>query len=318
LALLVSTTAGANTINFGSMVNNSSCSQAGDSGDRSCSSAGSVNNGANDATASFNVTAQSSADHGITTNPTAIADILVSFNIPYTVTRTVSFTGTTGQLVFPLQSITFNMSYSGEVSKDNSQTTGGLGNAVAFTASFSSAATQFTTTNYAGASQLGGGGLARTTVNHTSPDPTATLVVGESGASVGEITIAGNVPSNYRQWTDLVPAFAYDYTQNQSWTQSYSDTLTVSFRLRTESRPSGSVSATGGEALACFGQTSPLGSFALDNSANCGSGFSVTATVSQTGTSTLNNIVVVPEPSTVVLIGAALAGLAAFGARKRS
>jgi len=88
----------------------------------------------------------------------------------------------------------------------------------------------------------------------------------------------------------------------------------VTFRLRAESRPSGSVSTTGGEALACAGQTSPLGSFDLDNAANCGSGFTVTATVTQIGTTSE----LVPEPGTVILIGSGLAGLVAFGARRKS
>src|SRR5690606_40789122 len=79
----------ANTISFGTPTNPSTCSTNGNSADRSCTSTASVTNGALDAFASANVRGQASADHGITTNDTAIADITVRYQIPYTVTRTV-------------------------------------------------------------------------------------------------------------------------------------------------------------------------------------------------------------------------------------
>ena len=88
----------------------------------------------------------------------------------------------------------------------------------------------------------------------------------------------------------------------------------MTFRLRAESRPSGSVSTTGGEALACAGQVSPLGGFDLDNAANCGSGFTIAASVSQTGTTSA----LIPEPATLVLVGSGIAGLVAFGAHRKS
>ena len=88
--LLLATTAEANTINFGTPVFTGSCSLAGSTGDRSCTNGASVTNGANDATASAAIVAQASADHGITTNATAIADMTISYVIPYTVTRTPS------------------------------------------------------------------------------------------------------------------------------------------------------------------------------------------------------------------------------------
>ncbi len=234
----------------------------------------------------------------------------MSYDIPYTVTRTVSVSGNDG--TFPIQTITFNVNWSGEVSKDNSQTTGGLGNAVAFNASFQSLGGLFLSTSYTGASQLGGGGLARTVVNRTVPDPTYGTSVNFSGPAVGEITLIGQIPTDYRAWSDML---APQPTTAGNYTQSFTDTLRVTFRLRTESRPSGSVSTTGGEALACFGQTSPLGSFALDNAANCGTGFDITGTTTVGSNSVVQ---IVPEPSTILLVGGAIAGLAFAGMRKRS
>ena len=319
-ALLLGGTAQANTITFGAMNSGAtSCSQSGNSGDRSCTHTGSVNNGALDNVASANVRGQASADHGITTNPTAIADITIVYDIPYTVTRTVSWSGGGPGVIdlsIPIQQITFNVTWSGEVAKDNSQATGGLGQARAFDASFQSLGGLFSTATYAGASQTGGGGLSRTTVIRTSPDPSFTTSVNFSGAAVGEISFAFEIPSDYRAWTDLAPPSGLDYSVPGSITQSFTDTLRVTFRLRAESRPSGSISTTGGEAIACFGQTSPLGSFALDNGGNCGTGFTINATTNVTGTSLLANLLVVPEPGTLVLLGGALAGLATFGRRR--
>lgn len=308
---LSATTAGANTLNFGGPVNGSVLSQNdGVAADKSSSHTASVNNGANDSTASANVRGQVSADEGLATNTDVAVDLTVQYDIPYTVTRTVTVSGNNAS--FPIQTISFNVNWSGEVSKDNSQATGGLGNAVAFNASFSSLGGLFTATIYTGASQLGGGGLARTVVNRTTPDPSYGTSVNFSGPAVGEITLAAQIPTNYRGWSDLL--VPYGTTSPGSYTQSFTDTLRVSFRLRAESRASGSVSTTGGEAIACFGQTSPLGSFALDNAANCGSGFDINGSVS-TGSSQV--VQVIPEPTTALLIGGALAGLAAFGARKR-
>ena len=72
-----------------------------------------------------------------------------------------------------------------------------------------------------------------------------------------------------------------------------------------------------GEAIACFGQTSPLGGFVLDNNAavNCGSGMTVNASSTVTGFSAIQ--VAIPEPATLGLLGGALAGLVWAGTRKR-
>ena len=290
----------ANTLNFGSLTNNSSCSLAGNSTDRSCTNTASVTNGANDATASANFRGQASADHGITTNPTAIADITVSYTVPYTVTRDWYTTlGPNPQLVIPNQSILLDLSYSGTTATDNSQTTGGLGNAAIYNVTVTSAA-------------FGNAVLAP---NTGTPDIGGSLTRNQAGPTV-EINAGFDIPTDYRDWTDILAPNAIPYVYNNVYTgtQSFTDTLTISFRLRAESRPSGSVSTTGGEAIACAGQTSPLGSFDVDNSLNCGTGVTVNASVTQTGTSTA----LVPEPGTIMLIGSGLAGLVAFGARRRS
>lgn len=316
-ALLLGSTAQANTINFGTATNNSTCSLAGNSGDRSCSNAININNGANDASASLAITGQASADHGITTNPTAIADMTVSYTIPYTVTRTVSITGgPIPTLSIPNQQITFNLNLSGEVSKDNSQATGGLGQALLDITSFNVSTTRFGSVTFGNdISQTGGGGLARSPFNFTVPDISGAAGRTFDGAA-GEISFGFEIPTNYRDWDDFVAPFATNYQTPQNFVQSFTDTLTISFRLRAESRPSGSISATGGEALACAGQTSSLGSFALDNSANCGSGFTVAASVAQTGLTT--EPVSVPEPATLVLIGLGVAGIAVAGRRRQA
>ncbi len=319
LALLAfTTTARANTINFGTPVDVSTGGVvSGNGADISATRSASINNGANDATASAAVIGQVSADQGPTTNPTAVADMTISYVIPYTVTRTwTSTTGAIPQLVIPTQSITLNLNYGGEVAKDNSQTTGGLGQALATAATITSSRFGGVTMGSL-LSQTGGGGLARSPFNNTVPDITGTAGRTFDG-SAGEIVAVINIPTDYRDFTDLDGSvFPFPTGWNStvhSGTQSFTDTLTISFRLRAESRASGSVSTTGGEAIACAGQFSPLGGFVTDNASACDGGLTIAATVTQTGTTSA----LVPEPGTLMLIGSGLAGLVAFGARRRS
>ncbi len=322
VALLVMATsaAQANTINFGSPTDNTTCSLAGSVGDRSCTHAATVSNGANDATASLAIVGQASADQSVTlVDPDAIVDMTVSYTVPYTVTRDWYTTvGPNPQLVIPNQTITLNLNFGGEVSKDNSQATGGLGQASLIGGATVSSA-RFGSVVLGGTiNQTGGGGLARTPFNYAVPD-----ITGLAGRNFDDFTGEGDdelsfnfqIPLDYQDFEDnLAPnLMPFLYTTPYSGTQSFTDTLTITFRLRAESRPSGSVSATGGEALACAGQTSPLGSFDLNTGASCDSGLTVAASVVQTGTTSE----LVPEPGTLMLIGSGLAGLVAFGAGRR-
>ena len=313
--LVLGSSAHANTIAFGSATNNTTCSQAGNAGDRSCTSAAIINNGPLDATAAAQIVGQASADHGFTTNPTAIADITVSYTIPYTVTRTVTVIPNAGDalLSIPTQQITLNLNYSGEVSKDNSQIAGGLGQALRTAATVTSstfgAAVLGSTTGL-----TGGGGLVRTPFNHATPDLSGVLGRNAAGPGAGEISFGFQIPTNYQDWDDFVAPYAMDYSVGGTFEQSFTDTLTISFRLRAESRPSGSISTTGGEAMACAGQNSPLGAFDLAGGANCGSGLTINASVAQIGTT----VEPVPEPTTLVMLGLGLAGVAAYGTRRRA
>lgn len=319
LSLMLAAPAMANTIVLGAPVDNSVLSQNdGVAADKSNTRTASVNNGPLDGTASFQVRAQVSADEGLATNADVAVDLTVTYDIPYTITRTISSTGNVGEASVPLQTITFTITTRGDVAKDNSQATGGLGNALSFNGTMSSLGGRFTTqTINMAASQLGGGGVASTDIN-TSDVGSWITTANSSGAAAGEISFLAQVPADYRMWSDMTPPAAINYNAPWSVTQSLTDTLRISFRLRVESRASGSVSTTGGEAISCFGQTSTMGSFALDNNAavNCQDGVQGTATVAQSGTTLVQ--VSVPEPSTMLLLGAGVAGLAYFGRRKLS
>ncbi len=320
-AVLAAPAALANTFTFGSATNNTSCGLNGNGADRSCTHAITVG------ATSVNIRGQSSADHGLLANPTAIADMTVEYEIPYTVTRTVNHVGTTtlggtpAELHIPIQTITLDMNFSGNAAHDSTQTFGGLSNAQVYTASVESlgipgAGIVWGTGSYPGEFSGGngnvetGGGFNRTTPDFsysTGPDGNFT------GPGAGEISFAFEIPTDYQDWQDFVSPEAQPPSDDASFLQSFSDTIKVSFRLRAESRPEGSTSATGGEAIACAGQTSPLGAFDVDNGLNCGSGFDISANVSVTSTL----IQAVPEPSTALLVGGALAGLAFFGRRLR-
>jgi len=312
LSLVLATPALANTLNFGAPVDGSTGGVvSGNAADISATRTASINNGANDATASASVRAQVSADQGPTTNPTAVADMTVTYDLPYTITRVVTITG---PAVFnanvPLQTITFSINLAGDVAKDNSQLAGGLGQALYTTGTASSLGGRFSSVALDGTvSQTGGGGLASSAVTG-SASPSWVTTSNSSGAAAGEVSIVAQVPTDYRLWQDFLPPVVTNV--GTTWTQSLTDTLRISFRIRAESRASGSVSTTGGEAIACIGQKSPLGGFVTDDPRCNGAGISITGTVAQTGT----DVVPIPEPSTMLLIGAGLAGVGYVARRK--
>jgi hypothetical protein len=317
LALLLWTTpAAANSISLGSpSLLSATVNQInGNSADRGFSSTQSGGG------ASVNMRAQASADHGITTNADAIVDVTFTWSVPYTVSRTVGLNpcppcnqsqSQYADLLVPIQQVTLAMNYSGRVANDDA-TPSSLQNAVAFSSSVSSGNSLFSTVNLAGASI---GGANGSTGFSNNGNGIYTTSVNQSGPGAGEISFAFQIPTNYQDWDDFASPFAVDYFDgSQTWNQTLSDTLTVSFRLRAESRPSGSISTTGGEAIACAGQGSGLSGFDLDDGLNCGTGVTINASVAQTGTTSVP--VFVPEPTTLFLLGGGLAGLAALGRRR--
>ena len=95
--------------------------------------------------------------------------------------------------------------------------------------------------------------------------------------------------------------------------QTLLDALTVSFRLRAESRPLGSISI-GGESIACAGQISNLPEFSVP-AGGCGEGVVLRVSAVEIGT---QEVQVTPEPGAIVG-GTSLAMLLALwiAARRR-
>lgn len=260
-----------------------------------------------------NFRAQASAD---TATSDARRDQTYTWRVPYTITRTVELdaccgngdNGNGADLLVPIQNVSFSITFSGAVAVDEF---GGFEGAQIFDGiSVSSLGGLFSSVSFTGAERNNLNGT--TTVNRGPTGRNYGTTVNFSGPSAGEISVAAQIPTNYRVWEDFVAPYAVDYANDgQTWVQSFTDTLQVSFRVRAVSRTSGSISTSAGEAIACAGLQSPLGAFAL--TPNCGTGLTVTGGISQTGTT----VVPVPEPTTLVLLGGALAGLVAFGSRAR-
>jgi hypothetical protein len=313
---LVAAGAHANTIEFGVPTDLTTCTLGGNVAERSCTHAATVDNGVLDGNASLAIVGQASADNGPSADPTAVADMTISYSIPYTVTRTWSTVpGVQPLLVIPTQSLNLSLDLSGEVALDSALVGGGAGLEVPdFTVTSARLGEQILGADIALGPILGGG-LRRTPFS--DHEALASILGRKADGSAGEIGLVIELPTDYRDWTDFVdPTLAptYDWqTQAYSGTQTFTDTLTVTFRLRAASRPSGSVSANAGEAIACAGQTSPLASFALDDGGTCGSGFTVQGMVQSFGST---SGIFAPESTTILLLGSGLVGLAAFRTRR--
>ncbi len=309
--LLWAAPASANTFSFGSSSlfstnNNGTGGNNSDQNTTQTSSAGGT---------SANFRAQASADIGALTS--AIIDRTYTWRVPYTITRTVTTDACCdpagpAEYVVPLQNVSFSISFSGAVAVDEF---GG----------FEGAFMDFPSTTVRSLGGLFGsvdlgGSVTRSNSNGATPvnrgaNRSYNTSLNQSGAALGEVDFAFQLPTDYRGWVDNTQPYALGNPASPdalNLVQSFTDTLEVSFRVRAASRTSGSISTTAGEALACAGLNSQLGSFDLDNNTNCGSGLTINASIVQNGVQTL-----VPEPGTLALLAASAVGVAALFGRLR-
>lgn len=130
-----------------------------------------------------------------------------------------------------------------------------------------------------------------------------------------EIDTPGQIPSDFNLWADFEPPYALDYSQPAEFEQSISDVLRVSFRLRAESRASGSISTNGGEAIACSGRESDRSFFTLNDEIECGKDVQVRVTARVLGMASqdVSNAPEVAGP----IAGAAVLGALGWVARRR-
>jgi hypothetical protein len=251
-----------------------------------------------------NFRAQASADLLNVFGDDAWADVLYVWEVPYTITRNVSVsTCCPGiqQATVPLQQVVFGITFSGAVAVDEF---GGDEAAQIFDGiSVESLGGLFADVVFNGVSRANSDGA--TPVSASDADGYLTTV-DFSGPGAGEVSFS--VPSDYRSWQDSAAPFALDYTDPNVVVQSFTDTLRVSFRVRAHSL-AGSAS-TGGEALACAGLQSPLDSF--DLAPNCGSGLTINGAVGIFDSA----IVPIPEPGTLLLLGAGVGGLSVLRGRR--
>jgi len=260
-------------------------------GEQSCGFTSTPGSGADEATA--RVTGEASARHAASGNAASI-ELIASETFPLSITRTISFAD--GVAFVPILDITIDVLYDGVVAA--SLYGADLFGAIAGDAQLDSEL--FGLTN-----PLPGVALVNdgTEVPFSSSDFLSDVAAANfSGPSAGEIDDLAEIPEDFRMWEDRLPPFASDFASG-SLEQTIVDSLTVSFRLRAESRPLGSVS-TGGEAIACAGQLSDLIDFTVPV-AGCGEGVVVQVRAVEIGT---QQVQLTPEPG-VVVGGIALAML---------
>jgi hypothetical protein len=260
------------------------------------------------ATASVaNFRAQASADTLVSDD--AIADVSFVWDVPYTVTRNVTLSGCcTGafEATFPLQVVYFGINFSGAAAV--SQFGGDEVAEIVSGISVLSLGSWIAPVSLAGGSRSNSDGSTPVTGLAAADFLTA---VDHAGPAASEVAFAP--PADYRAWQDDLAPYALDYGTEQTVVQSFTDTLRVSFRLRAVSRPSGTISTTAGEAMACAGLQSTLDNFSL--LPNCGSGLSIFGAVADFAEETV--VVAVPEPGTLVLAALGAAGIGT-GRRRRA
>lgn len=145
-----------------------------------------------------------------------------------------------------------------------------------------------------------------TVMRITTPPGQRTYLRDFPDPDAAEIDSPGQIPTGFALWQDFEPPFALDYRQPAEFEQTFSDVLRVSFRLRAESRPSGSISTNGGEAMACVGRESDRSFFTLNDDVECHKDVQIRVNANVVG-------VVTQDVSNVPEVAGSAAGVTALG-----
>jgi hypothetical protein len=262
--------------------------------DLSCSFTTAPGSGLDEATA--RVTGEASARHAGGQGGAGV-ELIASETFPLSITRTISFSD--GVAFVPILELSIDVLYDGVVAA--SVYGFDMYGAVAGDA-------QLDSVLFGPSNTLLGVGLVNsgTEVPFSASDFLSDVAAANfSGPSAGEIDDLADIPEDFRMWEDRLPPFASDFASGEV-EQTLVDSLTVSFRLRAESRPLGSAS-TGGASIACAGQLSELLDFEVP-AAGCGEGVVVQVRAVEIGT---QEVLLTPEPG-VAVGGIALAMLLAL------
>lgn len=145
-----------------------------------------------------------------------------------------------------------------------------------------------------------------TVVRVTTPPRELTYVRDFVDPGAVEIDSPGQIPAGFALWKDFEPPFALDYSEPAEFQQTLSDVMRVSFRLRAESRASGSISTNGGEAMACIGRESERPFFTLNDAVECRDDLQIRVTANVVG-------IVTQDVSNVPEAAGSVAGVTALG-----